>query len=219
MIYTLSRFLTFGLYNLDRLVAVFMAALCNRCGHYIFALWFLSSSFFFFFSSPNLSGRRLDIYHTSTHGVALVYLECMSEVCCTRLAENTGCKKSRQNRHLGTIAQISRAISSQLSHVSTIGKNLLNRNTSSTRLHNMVNFGLLAAEIYWRVWGTLQISTGFAFWRSYCTASSSGRQPNFAALDRGRHLCSAGWPSRWALAHISSFLYNICGFVTVWQSE
>ena len=25
-----------------------------------------------FFSSPNLSRRRLDVYHTSTHGVALV---------------------------------------------------------------------------------------------------------------------------------------------------
>ena len=25
-----------------------------------------------FFSSPNLSGRRLDVYHTSSHGVALV---------------------------------------------------------------------------------------------------------------------------------------------------
>jgi len=35
--------------------------------------------------------------------------------------------------------------------------------------------------------------------------SSSGRQPNFVALNRGRHLCSAGRPSRWALAHISSF--------------
>jgi len=41
------------------------------CGHYIFALWFLSS-IFFLYSSPNLSGRRLDVYHTSTHGVALV---------------------------------------------------------------------------------------------------------------------------------------------------
>jgi len=30
------------------------------------------SSFSFFYSSPNLSGRRLDVYHTSTHGVALV---------------------------------------------------------------------------------------------------------------------------------------------------
>jgi len=38
--------------------------------------------------------------------------------------------------------------------------------------------------------------------------SSSGRQPNFAALNRGRHLYSAGRPSRWALAHISSLLLN-----------
>ena len=31
---------------------------------------------------------------------------------------------------------------------------------------------------------------------------SSGRQPNVAALNRGRHLYSAERPSRWALAHI-----------------
>jgi len=42
-----------------------MAALWNRAGHYIFALWFLLLHFFFF-SSPNLSGRRVDVYHTST---------------------------------------------------------------------------------------------------------------------------------------------------------
>jgi len=30
-------------------VAFVMAALCNRAGHYIFALWFLSSSFYLFF--------------------------------------------------------------------------------------------------------------------------------------------------------------------------
>jgi len=29
---------------------------------------------FFFFSSPNLSSRRLDVCHTSTHGVALVQI-------------------------------------------------------------------------------------------------------------------------------------------------
>ena len=47
-----------------------MAALCNRAGHYILPCGlFLSSSFFL--SSPNLSGHRLDVYHTSTHGVAL----------------------------------------------------------------------------------------------------------------------------------------------------
>jgi len=52
---------------------VIMVTLCNRADYYIFALWFLSS-FFLFFSSPNLSGRRLDVYHTSTHGVALVQI-------------------------------------------------------------------------------------------------------------------------------------------------
>ena len=48
----------------------FYGALQCRCGHYIFILWFLLVSFFF--SSPNLSGRRLDVYDTSTHGVAVV---------------------------------------------------------------------------------------------------------------------------------------------------
>jgi len=47
-----------------------MAAAWNMAGHYIFALWFLS--FFVLFSSPNLSGRRVDVYYTSAHGVALV---------------------------------------------------------------------------------------------------------------------------------------------------
>jgi len=37
-----------------------------------FALWFLSSFFHLLFLSPNLSGRRLDVYHTLTHDVALV---------------------------------------------------------------------------------------------------------------------------------------------------
>ena len=36
--------------------------------------------------------------------------------------------------------------------------------------------------------------------------SSSGRQPNFAALNRGRQLYSAARPSGWALAHISSLI-------------
>ena len=48
-----------------------------------------------------------------------------------------------------------------------------------------------------------------------CTASSSGRQPNFVALNRGRHLYSSGRPSRWALAHISSLLS--CAIDSVWM--
>ena len=52
---------------------LFMVALCNRETIYIFMLFLLLSFFFLlFFSSPNLSGRKLDVYHTLAHGVALV---------------------------------------------------------------------------------------------------------------------------------------------------
>jgi len=63
--------ITFFVFDVD--IMVVMAALCNRG-----AIIFLPCSFFLllllllFFSSPNLSGRRLDVCHTSTHGVALV---------------------------------------------------------------------------------------------------------------------------------------------------
>ena len=45
-------------------VSLVMVALCNRADHNIFMLFLLSSSSSSFFSSPNLSGRRLDVYHT-----------------------------------------------------------------------------------------------------------------------------------------------------------
>ena len=48
-------------------------------------------------------------------------------------------KKSPKIFHLGTIAQFCRAVALQLRHVSTIGKNLLNSNISSTCPHNMAN--------------------------------------------------------------------------------
>jgi len=138
---------------------LFMATLCNRAGHYIFALWFLS---FYLFSLPNLSGCISDVCCTSTRGVALVWsvnLECRSEMCCARLAGNARRKKSPKS--LGAIAQHCQAISSQLRHVSTIGKNLLSSNISPTCRHNMVNFGPLAAEICWRDWGTPANFNGF----------------------------------------------------------
>ena len=64
------------LYDHAKTTYVIMVALCNRADHYIFILFLLSSSSSSssssFFSSPNLSGRRLDVYHTMAHGVALV---------------------------------------------------------------------------------------------------------------------------------------------------
>ena len=68
---------------------------------------------------PYLSGRRLYVYHTSTHDVALVRISNAGLKCAARgLLEIPDAK----NRHFGTIAQLCRAISSELGHVSTIGK-------------------------------------------------------------------------------------------------
>jgi len=82
------------------------------------------------------------------------------------------------------------------------GKKLVKQQYLLNMYHNMVNFGPLAAEIASLVWGTPGNFNGFRVLERYCTASSSGRQPKFAALNKGRHLCSVGRPSRWALAHI-----------------
>jgi len=87
---------------------------------------------------------------------------------------------------------------------------LLNSNISPTCPYNMVNFGPLAAEISSGVWRTPANFNGFrvlALGSVTTRHSSSGRQPNFAALNRGRHMYSAGRPSRWALAHI---LVELC---------
>jgi len=82
-----------------------MVALWNRADHYIFALWCLLS----FFSSPNLSRRRLDGCHTFTHGVCglSANLRCRYETCCTWLAGNTGPKsrqKSTSGHHRATLS-------------------------------------------------------------------------------------------------------------------
>ena len=115
-----------------------MAALRSRCGHYIFALSFVLSSFIF--SSPNLSRRRLDVCHTCTHRLS-ANLGCRSETCSTRLAENTGRKKSPSRHHRTTLSAC----------------------VFATKACNLT-----------------------------ARHSSIGHHPNFAALNRGRHLYSAG---------------------------
>ena len=115
-------------------------------------------------------------------------------MCCTRLTGNTGRKNDAKNCHLRIIPQLCWAISSQLSHISTIGKNLLSSNISPTRPYNMVNFGPLAVLL---VWGNgLRVLAALLHSQT-------------AAFNRGHHPYSTGRPSRWALAHISSFIYSM----------
>ena len=85
-------------------------------------------------------------------------------------------------------------------------KYLLSSNISSTCPHNMVNFGPLAAEIVSLVWGTPGNFNGFRVLAALLHGTLVVGICQTAALNRGRHLYSAGRPSRWALAHISSLV-------------
>jgi len=126
-------------------------------------------------------------------------------MCCSRLAGNTGRKNDAKNRYLCTITQICRAISSQLRHASTIGKNLLSSNISPTCPYNMVKFSPLAAEIVSLVCGIPENFNGFCVLAALLHGTLLVGVSQTAALNRERHLYSAGRPSRWALDHISSF--------------
>ena len=103
----------------------------------------------------------MDVYHTSTHGVTLVYIYNAGLKRAVPGSLKYSTQKIAKKAPSGHIPQLCRAISSQRRHVSTIGKRLLSSNISSTCSHNMVNFGPLAAEIVSLVWGTPGNFNGF----------------------------------------------------------
>jgi len=118
---------------------------------------------------------------------------------CTWLAENAGCKKSPFWHHRTTLSGY---IFATKAPIDNRKKNLLSSNISSTS----PQYGELWPTSGWALLASLRHPSTFqrVSRRGSITARhcSSGRQPNFAALNRGRKLCSAGRPSRWALAHI-----------------
>ena len=72
----------------------------------------------------------------------------------------------------------------------------------------MVNFDPLAAEIVSLVWGTPGNFNGFRVLAALLHGILVVGVSQTAALNRGRHQYLAGRPSRWALAHISSWLLD-----------
>jgi len=70
-------------------------------------------------------------------------------------------KKSPKICHLGTIAHICWAISSQLRHISTFGKKLVKQRCLPHMSSQYGELGPLAAEICWQVWGTAANFNGF----------------------------------------------------------
>ena len=77
------------------------------------------------------------------------------------LSKRSYVRRTPKIRHLGTIAQLCRAISSQLRHVSTIGKNLLNSNVSPQVSLQYCELQPTAADIVSLVWGTPANVNGF----------------------------------------------------------
>jgi len=68
--------------------------------------------------------------------------------------------------------------------------------------HNMGNFGPLCWDLLASLGDPSKFQRVLRLGSITARHSSSGRQPKFAALKRGRDLHSAGRPSRWAVAHI-----------------
>jgi len=84
-------------------------------------------------------------------------LESMSEMCCTRLAANTGRKNLPFWHHPTTLSACIFAAKACIDN----RKKDVKQKYLLHKTHNMVNFGLLTAEICWRVWGTPAHFNGF----------------------------------------------------------
>ena len=122
-------------------------------------------------------------------------------------------KKSPSGHHRTTLSDYIFATKARIDNQK---KNLLSSSISSTCSHNMVNFGPLAAEIVSLVWGTPANFNGFRFLAALLHGTLVVGVSQTSALNRGRHLYSAGRPSRWALAHILVVCYFLIVSDAVW---
>ena len=97
------------------------------------------SSLYFLLLFPRLISAVADWMFT-IHGVALVRIYNAGLKCASRGSLKVQDAETPKNRHLGTIAQLCRVVSSQLRHVSTIGKKLVKQQYLLHMPHNiMVN--------------------------------------------------------------------------------
>jgi len=138
-------------------------------------------------------------------------------MCRTWVGGNAGPKTLPKILHLGTIAQLCRAISSQLRHVSKIGKIV----KQQYLLHMSPQYGKLRPTSSWDLLAGMEHPRKFQRVSRLGSVTARGTllvSVSLAALNRGRHLYAAGWPSRWALAHIlvlyiSMLLYSYLSFL------
>jgi len=134
-------------------------------------------------------------------------VECRSEVCCTRLAGNAGPKNIAKNSPSGH----HRTTLSGYIFATEARRPIDNRKKIVKQQylpHMSSQYGELRPTSDWDLLASLGHPSKFQqvsrLGSVTARHSSSGSQPECATLNRGRHLHSAGRPSRWALAHNDS---------------
>ena len=187
------------------------AIIFSSCGFF-----YLSIFFFFLISSPILSRRILDVHHTSTHGVALLRICNACLKCAARgslkIQDAKMAKKSPSGHHPTTLSGYIFATKACIDNRKQVVK-------QQYLIHMSLQYGELRPTSGWDLFASLghpskfQRVSRFGGVTGTAWHSSSGRQPNVAALDRGRHLYSAGRPSRWTSAHILVQWYSLCANV------
>jgi len=174
-----------------------MAALHSRCGHSILPLWWLP---FFFF--PCLISAITDWMSTILHtrcGLSAT-LECRSEICCTRLTENT------QRRNLSSAHHRTTLLGYILRHVSTIGKKIVKQ---LYLLHMSSQYGERRPTSSWHRLGVCdpqQILTGFASWLRYYSDVARRRSTTLSTMFG--HLL--GWNTIYTFFGVFSPVMEFC---------
>ena len=178
-----------------------MAALWNRTGHYIFALWFLSfflSSFFY----PRLISAATDWMSTILRHMVWLSCESRMQVWNVLHAARWKCRTQKMGKnspsahHRTTLSCYIFATKAHIDNRKT--KKLVKQQYLPHILHN-VNFGPLAAKIFSLVCGTPANFNGFRILAAllHCTVVV-GISQTLRRWTEG----AAGRPSRWALVHI-----------------
>jgi len=188
-----------------------MAALRSRCRHYIFVLFL---SFLLFVAESQLLQIGCLPYFYTTHGVAIVQIYNAGLKSGTssslEMQDPKNATNSPSGHHRTTLLGY---IFATKSCIEIRGKNVKQQHLPHMspqygELRPINGWDLLASLWYPRKFQRVSRLGTVTAWHS-----SSGHQPKFAALNRGRHLHSEEQPSRWALAHILVVI-NITIFIT-----
>jgi len=142
----------------------------------------------------------MDVYHTSTHGVALVWVADAGLKCA--VCGSVEIQDAKMMQKIAISAPSHRFVFAQLGIYRQSEKDLLSSNTSSTCTCYMVNFGPLTPEISSGVRGTPANFKGFCILPALLHGTLVVGVSQILQHWTERHLYSAGPPSRGTLAHI-----------------